>query len=142
MLSNSYLNTTPGSLEFPQSNIDKAQAYPAASPMRAEVIQQTPDTSNISAPDDGPYSLYKGGAIVGDGDGQSDSIPAEIDGEQEARVADGEYAVPKDIAEKYGDKLKQMMEEVRKAAHPVSGKQTKQNAAKRAFVKVMSGISS
>ena len=142
MLSNSYINTTSGGLDYPQANIDKAKAYPAASPMRAEVIQQMPDTSNVSAPDDGPYTFYKGGAIVGDGDGQSDSIPAEIDGEQEARVADGEYAVPKEIADQYGDKLKQMMEEVRKAAHPVTGKQTKQDAAKRAFVKVMSGINS
>lgn len=142
MLSNSYINTDPNPVSYPQSNIAKAQPYPAASPIRAEVIQQTPDTSNASAPDDGPYSLYKGGEIVGAGDGQSDSIPAEIDGEQEARVADGEYAVPKALADRYGDKLKQMLEEVRKAAHPVSGKQTKQDAAKRAFVKVMSGINS
>ena len=140
MQSNSYMNTSPDVLRNPQSNIPSAQPYLGASPQRTEVIQQSADTTTGQAPDSGPYSMAGGGSIQGGGDGMSDSIPAEIDGHKEAKVADGEYVVPKHIAQQYGPKLKKMMTEVRKAAHPTPGKQVVQDAAKRCFIKVMSGV--
>lgn len=84
---------------------------------------------------------YAGGGLLdGEGDGMSDSIPASVEGKMPIRVADGEYAVPKPIAEQYGDKLKSMMESVRKAAYPEKGKQIAEDAAQRAFIQSLSGV--
>ena len=48
----------------------------------------------------------------------SDDIDANIDGLEDVRVADGEYLVPKDIAEMIGaDRLDELLRAVRKAAH-------------------------
>lgn len=112
---------------YPQSMIPKADKRMGAAPLRREVI-------------DGPQEGYKHGELVGPGDGMSDSIPANIDGKRKAKVATGEYVVPRDIAEKYGNKLNAMMKAVRKAAHPKKGEQVKQDAGKRAFIKTMTGV--
>jgi hypothetical protein len=106
----------------PNDRVNAAQPYAGASPQP------------------GIVGLARGGAIRGPGTGQSDDIHASIDGEESAKVADGEYLVPKNIAERLAPKLKAMMPAVRKAAHPVRGKQMKQDAARREFIKVMSGV--
>jgi hypothetical protein len=61
--------------------------------------------------------------LSGGGDGMSDSIKANIDGKQEARLADGEFVVPADVVSHLGNgsskagakKLYAMMAKIRKA---------------------------
>lgn len=57
--------------------------------------------------------------IKGPGDGQSDDIPARIDGKPVARVANGEAYVPRSTVQKLGGakKLYDMVERVREMAH-------------------------
>lgn len=61
--------------------------------------------------------------LSGGGDGMSDSIPASINGKQEARLADGEFVIPADVVSHLGNgsskagakQLYSMMDKVRKA---------------------------
>lgn len=61
--------------------------------------------------------------LRGEGDGMSDGIPALIDGEQPAALADGEFVVPADVVSALGNgsseagarRLHEMMQRVRKA---------------------------
>ena len=61
--------------------------------------------------------------LSGGGDGMSDSIPAHIEGKQEARLADGEFVIPADVVSHLGNgsskagakQLYSMMDKVRKA---------------------------
>jgi hypothetical protein len=63
--------------------------------------------------------------INGAGDGMSDSVPATIEGVQEARLADGEFVIPADVVADLGNgssnagskNLYAMMDRVRKARH-------------------------
>ena len=76
---------------------------------------------------DGGLSIAEyaaGGKLLdGPGDGMSDDIKANIDGQQEARLADGEFVVPADVVSHLGNgstkagaqKLYAMMDRVRKA---------------------------
>jgi hypothetical protein len=98
-----YINLQPmGEQEYPQALIPRAQSYAAASPQRREVIQ----------------GFDQGGLIDGEGDGMSDDIDANIEGYERVRVADGEYVVPKHIAEMLGvDRLDELLRRVRQAAH-------------------------
>ena len=111
---------------YPQSMMPKADRRMGASQIRREVVT--------------PPVQFKHGELVGPGDGMSDSIEANIDGKRKAKVATGEFVVPKEAAEKYGDKLNKMMKAVRAAAHPKKGEQVKQDAAKREFIRQMSGV--
>lgn len=45
----------------------------------------------------------KGRLVAGQGDGVSDDIPARIDGEQEARIARGEYVIPARVVAELGN---------------------------------------
>lgn len=64
---------------------------------------------------------YLGGGLMGDG--MSDSIKANIDGQQEARLSDGEFVVPADVVSHLGNgssnagatRLYSMMDKVRQA---------------------------
>ena len=60
---------------------------------------------------------YSAVPIKGNGDGMSDSIATTIEGKEEARVADGEAYIPKDVVKKLGgpEKLYAMMDKVRHA---------------------------
>ncbi len=60
---------------------------------------------------------YGAKPIRGNGDGMSDSIPTSIEGRQEARVADGEAYIPRDMVKRAGGaaKFHKMMNNVRKA---------------------------
>jgi hypothetical protein len=63
--------------------------------------------------------------VKGTGDGMSDSVPATIEGVQEARLADGEFVIPADVVADIGNgssgagskKLYSMMDRIRKARH-------------------------
>jgi hypothetical protein len=73
--------------------------------------------------------------LSGGGDGMSDSIPATIEGQQEARLADGEFVIPADVVSHIGNgsskagakQLYSMMDRVRKArtGNKKQGKQIK-----------------
>ena len=83
----------------------------------------------------GKRRFYNAGGIVGNNpnpngyflggitDGMTDEIPANIDGEQEAALSDGEFVIPADVVSHFGngnsnagaDKLQGMMQDVRKA---------------------------
>ena len=75
--------------------------------------------------DTGLRLLAKGGYLDGGnvGDGMSDDIPATINGNQPAALADGEFVVPADVVSHLGNgssnagsrKLYEMMDEVRRA---------------------------
>jgi hypothetical protein len=81
-------------------------------------------------PLEGKYGIIKmasGGMpprfLSGGGDGMSDSIPATIEGKQQARLADGEFVVPADVVSHLGNgsskagakRLYSMMDKVRQA---------------------------
>lgn len=64
-----------------------------------------------------------GKLLSGPGDGMSDDIVANIEGRQEARLADGEFVIPADVVSHLGNgsteagakKLYEMMDKIRKA---------------------------
>ncbi len=76
--------------------------------------------------------------LSGGGDGMSDSIRANIDGKQEARLADGEFVVPADVVSHLGNgsskagakKLYAMMDKIRKARTGKTRQAPEVNAAK------------
>ena len=70
-----------------------------------------------------PTDTFSPGRFIeGAGDGLSDSIPANIEGQQEARLSDGEFVVPADVVSGIGNgssdagsaKLFDMMSKIRK----------------------------
>ena len=71
----------------------------------------------------GPANMPR--TINGTGDGMSDSVPATIEGIQEARLADGEFVIPADVVADLGNgssnagskKLYAMMDRVRQSRH-------------------------
>jgi len=122
MSTGGYINTQPINPEefYPQSQIAKAQPYPAASPQRHEVI-----------------GYAEGGFLEGPGDGQSDDIPANIDGKEEIRVADGEFIVPKHIVDMIGvDALDKLLSTVRKSSYGTDD-QLPQDAGKLAAERLL-----
>jgi|TARA_R110000824_G_scaffold368336_1_gene557639 hypothetical protein len=70
----------------------------------------------------GIAELKKGQYLSGSTDGMADKIPARIEGEQEARLSDGEFVIPADVVSHLGNGnsdagakvLKEMMARVRK----------------------------
>jgi hypothetical protein len=70
-----------------------------------------------------PEYAAGGKLLRGPGDGMSDDIKANIDGEQEARLADGEFVIPADVVSHLGNgsteagakALYAMMDRIRKA---------------------------
>jgi hypothetical protein len=86
----------------------------------------------------GPIAFAQGGHqgyLDGAGDGMSDSIPATIEGKQEARLADGEFVIPADVVSHIGNgsskagskQLYAMLDRIRKArtGHTKQGKEIK-----------------
>jgi len=80
--------------------------------------------SSMQYMDPGQHAGMKGGGYLnGPGDGMSDSIPATIEGKQQARLADGEFVVPADVVSHLGNgstkagskRLYAMMDKVRHA---------------------------
>jgi hypothetical protein len=88
----------------------------------------------------GPIAFAKGGHqgyLDGHGDGMSDSIPATIEGQQPARLADGEFVIPADVVSHIGNgsskagskQLYAMLDRVRKArtGHTKQGREINPN---------------
>lgn len=128
MATGGFINDEPVEGLGPMDRVPSAQPYLAAAPSPRDVIN--PNT----------VTFAHGGPLRGNGDGMSDDIPATIDGKHPAKVAAGEFVVPKQIAEKQKAKLEKMMRAVRMAAHPKRGEQIKQDAAKREFIRQMTGV--
>jgi hypothetical protein len=84
----------------------------------------------------GPTGLPRD--VAGTGDGMSDSVPATIEGVQEARLADGEFVIPADVVADIGNgssdagskKLYDMMNRIRKARHGTTEQPPEINAEK------------
>jgi hypothetical protein len=84
----------------------------------------------------GPTGLPRN--VTGTGDGMSDSVPATIEGVQEARLADGEFVIPADVVADIGNgssdagskKLYDMMDRIRKARHGTTEQPPEINAEK------------
>jgi len=86
-----------------------------------------PNASPMKNFDGGMMGYASGGMpprfLSGGGDGMSDSIPANIGGKQEARLADGEFVIPADVVSHLGNgsskagakQLYSMMDKVRTA---------------------------
>ena len=113
-----YINTQQVNPDnfYPQSQIPKAQPYPAASPIRHEVVN----------------NYAEGGYIDGEGDGMSDDIPADIEDQEEVRVADGEFVIPRHIVDMIGiDRLDELLEMVREASYGTP-EQIEQDAGREA----------
>ena len=81
----------------------------------------------------GIASVNKGYYLGGQTDGMADQVPARIDGEQEARLSDGEFVIPADVVSHLGNgnseagsqQLHGMMDNIRQArtGNPEQGKQ-------------------
>ena len=135
MANGGYINLQPEPAQgfYPMSQIASAKPYAAATPQRTEVLQNPV-----------PNSYAKGGFLDGPGDGMSDDIPANIDGREEIRVADGEFIIPPELVRMIGSGdaeqgkhlLDQLLPMVRQAAHGKK-QQIKQNAGKLAAEKLL-----
>ena len=87
-----------------------------------EVNQPLPPINDTQSFTELTETFSPGRFIEGAGDGLSDSIPANIDGQQEARLSDGEFVVPADVVSGIGNgssdagsaKLFDMMSKIRK----------------------------
>lgn len=81
----------------------------------------------------GIAGAHKGYYLGGKTDGMADKVPARIDGNQEARLSDGEFVIPADVVSHLGNgnsdagaqQLHSMMDNVRQArtGNPEQGKQ-------------------
>lgn len=104
---------TGGDIQYPQSQMPSS-TY--ATPMQMPVPQEVVGAQDAGvAPYSGTEMLARGGLSSlggysdggqltrGPGDGVSDSIPASIDGQQPARLADGEFVVPARIVSEIGN---------------------------------------
>ena len=87
-----------------------------------EVNQPLPPINDTQSFTELTETFSPGRFIEGAGDGLSDSIPANIDGQQEARLSDGEFVIPADVVSGIGNgssdagsaKLFDMMSKIRK----------------------------
>lgn len=125
-------NRRPGSSGqryFTQAQYVPKNSTPAA-PMSAEGLaalnaenparQERPVVQMATG---GIAELKKGQYLNGASDGMADKVPANIDGQQEARLSDGEFVIPADVVSHLGNGnsdagarvLKDMMSRVRKA---------------------------
>jgi hypothetical protein len=117
------LPINPGSM-YPQALIQQAQPLPGATPMRHEVVGRFED----------------GGMIDGPGDGQSDDVPAIVNGHEPVKLADAEYIIPADVVSALGNGsskagakvLDKTLKGIRMAAHGKS-RQMKQDAGRLAL---------
>jgi hypothetical protein len=128
---------TPGSFS---SQYQAPQGYAAGGLMSGGLMYSDGELVGGGAPvyaAGGSVGYYKAGGklLDGPGDGMSDSIPAEIQGQhpQRAALADGEFVVPADVVSHLGNGstkagakvLYSMMHKIRKArtGNPKQGKQ-------------------
>jgi hypothetical protein len=128
MANGGYVNTQPFEPQnfYPQSQIPSAKPYAGAAP--TSVI----DTLHTGA------SFATGGFLDGEGDGMSDDIDADIEGEEPVKVADGEFVIPRHLVEQVGgpERIDELLKEIRRRAYGTED-QIKQDAAKQATADVL-----
>jgi len=98
---------------------------------KAQAVELAEENKNFAA--GGLASMDNGYYLGGKTDGMADDVPARIDGNQEARLSDGEFVIPADVVSHLGngnsdagaDQLHSMMSGVRQArtGNPEQGKQ-------------------
>lgn len=111
---------------------------PARQPMSVEQARQKAQTQAqglAGMATGGAIGMNEGYYLGGITDGMADKIPARINGEQEARLSDGEFIIPADVVSHLGNgnsdaganQLHQMMTRVRKerTGNPKQGKEIK-----------------
>ena len=122
--------------QLPPGTLDQYMALQAPQPPMPPMMPQFDPRQFAGLGSFNPMAMYRqGGSIAprqyaaggkflqGPGDGMSDDIKANINGQQEARLADGEFVVPADVVSHLGNgssnagsrKLYKMMANVRKA---------------------------
>jgi hypothetical protein len=120
----------------PSSVSGKARDGDYSAMLAMNEINRTP---NQNYADGGIAQLAVGGKLLrGAGDGMSDNIRANINGKQEARLADGEFVVPADVVSHLGNgstdagakHLYSMMDKVRKARTGTKKQGKKINSSK------------
>jgi len=99
----------------------------AAAPASSVINQLAPTAEGLAAvrtmASGGITALAKGRYLSGSTDGMADKLPANIDGNQEARLSHGEFVIPADVVSHLGngnseagaDRLYSMMDKIRKA---------------------------
>jgi hypothetical protein len=105
--------------------LDDARARDKYDPTKRLNLNMDTGISEALKRDSGLRLLAQGGYLDGGriGDGMSDSVRANIDGQQEARLSEGEFVVPADVVSHLGNgssdagaqRLYSMMDKVRKA---------------------------
>lgn len=125
-------NAAGGTIKMAQGGIASVPKFQEGGDMQSDAFVVPADV--VSALGNGStdagmsvLNQYLGMAmpIEGDGDGLSDEIPATIEGDQPARVADGEAYIPTEIVARLGEgdpergaaKLYVMMDKIREQAH-------------------------
>ena len=121
----------------------RTTAPTAANPKGQYLVSNPTSSSPLSSSNIYEYQKKKRGYaegglprfLSGGGDGMSDSIRANIEGSQEARLADGEFVIPADVVSHLGNgsskagakQLYDMMDRVRKArtGNPKQGREIK-----------------
>ena len=94
-----------------------------APPPPPEQPPQPPQTIDYKASGGGITALKGGNYLAGSTDGMADKLPANIDGNQEARLSHGEFVIPADVVSHLGNgnsesganRLYSMMDKIRKA---------------------------
>jgi len=138
-VANPAMQTRPTPLQFAAQ--PTGNTSPIVSRAPANVIQNMPvetQTQGLSGfvpqyAQGGIANLAGGRYLDGATDGMADKVPANIDGQQEARLSDGEFVIPADVVSHLGNgnsnagvmQLYAMMDNVRKArtGNPKQGKQ-------------------
>ena len=109
-----------GSLTYTSPDGTRAQQTPAEN----YGLGRLNDLAQAQSQQNAKVTGYaRGGYLDGPGDGMSDSIPASIEGQQAARLADGEFVIPADVVSHLGNgnseagaqRLYTMMDKIRKA---------------------------
>jgi hypothetical protein len=132
---------TPQSVVLPSYGNNETPSGGASTPAIGGGLGGSSGNSG-AFPLQGQYGIVKMAAggmpprfLSGGGDGMSDSIRANIEGTQEARLADGEFVIPADVVSHLGNgsskagakQLYDMMDRVRKArtGNPKQGREIK-----------------
>jgi hypothetical protein len=121
------LNASNPSLQQRPVAIAPSAAPTAAAPASSVINQLAPTAEGLAAvrtmASGGITALKGGNYLAGPTDGMADKLPANIEGNQEARLSHGEFVIPADVVSHLGngnseagaDRLYSMMDKIRKA---------------------------
>jgi len=121
------LNASNPSLQQRPAAIAPSAAPATAAPASSVINQLAPTAEGLAAvrtmASGGITDLKGGNYLAGPTDGMADKLPANIEGNQEARLSHGEFVIPADVVSHLGngnseagaDRLYGMMDKIRKA---------------------------